>query len=85
MIIVNSQKNPTLEIIKNAQLKIIDALVSINIHIVNSTKKELLIGLNWFFKYKADLILIENKLKFKIQGRKFEVKIINNISSNIKI
>ena len=65
MITVNGQKNPTLRIVENVQLKIMDALVLINIHIVDSTKEKLLIGLNWFSKYKADLILIENKLKFK--------------------
>src|SRR6266540_292609 len=46
MVTVNGQKSPTLGIVENAQLKIIDALVSINIHIVNSTKEELLIGSN---------------------------------------
>ena len=46
MVIVNDQKSPTLGIVENTQFKIMDALVSINIHIVDSTKKELLIGLN---------------------------------------
>ncbi len=85
MITVNSQKSPTLGIVENAQLKIMDALVFINIYIVDSTKEELLIGSNWFSKYKADLILTENKLKFEAQGRKFEVKIINTTSSNAKV
>src|SRR6266508_2630815 len=85
MVTVNGQKNPTLEIVENAQLKIMDALVPINIHIIDSTKEELLIGSNWFSKYKADLILTENKLKFEAQGRKFEVKIINTTSSNAKV
>ncbi len=62
-----------------------DALVPINLHIVDSTKEELLIRLNWFSKYKADLILTKNKLKFKSQRRKFEVKIINTTSSNAKV
>ncbi len=57
----------------------------INIYIVDSTKEKLLIGSNQFFKYKADLILTENKLKFEVQERKFEVKIINTISSNAKV
>ncbi len=46
MVIINGEKNPTLEIVENAQLKIMDALVPINFHIVDSTKKELLIGSN---------------------------------------
>src|SRR6266542_3505629 len=62
-----------------------DVLVPINIHIVDSTKEELLIGSNWFSKYKADLILTENKLKFEAQERKFKVKIINTTSSNAKV
>src|SRR6266542_4696694 len=85
MVTVNGQKSLTLGIVENAQLKIMDALVPINIHIVDSTKEELLIGSNWFFKYKADLILTENKLKFEAQGRKFKVKIINTTSSNAKV
>ncbi len=85
MVTVNGQKSLTLRIVENAQLKIMDALVSINIHIVDSTKEEFLIGSNQFSKYKADLILTENKLKFEAQKRKFEVKIINITSSNAKI
>ncbi len=46
MIIVNGQKSPTLGIVENTQLKIMDALVPINIHIVDLTKEELLIGSN---------------------------------------
>ncbi len=85
MVTINSQKSPTLEIVENIQLKIMDILVSINIHIVDSTKEKLLIGSNWFFKYKVDLILTENKLKFEAQKRKFKVKIINTTSSNVKV
>ncbi len=66
MVTVNDQKSPTLGIVENAQFKIMDALVPINIHIVDSTKEELLIGSNWFSKYKADLILTKNKLKFEV-------------------
>ncbi len=65
MVIINSQRSPTLRIVKNIQFKIMNVLISINIHIVNLTKKELLIKLNWFAKYKADLILNEIKLKFQ--------------------
>ncbi len=46
MVTVNGQKSPTLGIVENVQLKIIDVLVFINIHIVDSIKKELLIGSN---------------------------------------
>ncbi len=46
MVIVNSQKSLTLEIVENVQLKIMDTLVSINIYIVDSTKEKLLIGSN---------------------------------------
>ncbi len=85
MITVNSLKSPTLGIVENAQLKIMNTLVPINIYIVDSTKEKLLIGSNQFSKYKADLILIRNKLKFEAQERKFEVKIINTTSSNAKV
>ena len=46
MVTVNGQKSPTLRIVENVQLKIIDALVLINIHIIDSTKEKLLIGSN---------------------------------------
>ncbi len=62
-----------------------NVLIPINIHIIDSTKEKLLIGSNWFSKYKADLILTENKLKFEAQRRKFKVKIINTTSSNAKV
>jgi len=46
MITVNGQKSLILGIVKNVQLKIMDALVLINIYIVDSTKEKLLIGSN---------------------------------------
>jgi len=46
MITVNSQRSSTLEIVENVQLKIIDALVSINIYIIDLAKEKLFIGLN---------------------------------------
>ncbi len=46
MVIVNSQKSPTLGIVENAQLKIMDVWIPINIHIIDLTKEELLIGSN---------------------------------------
>src|SRR6266496_6814559 len=46
MVTVDGQKSLTLGIVENAQLKIMDALVPINIYIVDSTKEELLIGSN---------------------------------------
>jgi len=50
---------------ENANLRILDVQVSINIHIMDSNKEKLLIGSNWLAKYKADLILSKNKLKFQ--------------------
>ncbi len=46
MITINDQKNPAIGIIKNANLRILDAQVLINIYIVDSNKEELLIGSN---------------------------------------
>ena len=46
MVTVNSQKSLTLGIVENAQLKIMDALVPINIYIVDLMKEEFLIGSN---------------------------------------
>src|SRR6266540_1993325 len=46
MVTINDEKSPTLGIVENAQLKIMDALVPINLHIIDSTKEEFLIGSN---------------------------------------
>src|SRR6266542_5783992 len=77
MVTIDGKKSPSIGIVENAGLKILDVKVPINIHIVDSTKKELLLGSNWFAKYKADLILSENLLKFQMEGKKFQVKIVN--------
>src|SRR6266536_1112326 len=77
MITIDGKKSPSIGIVENAGLKILDIKVLINIHIVDLTKEELLLGSNWFAKYKADLILSENLLKFQAEGKKFQVKIVN--------
>ena len=64
MVTIDEKKSSSIGIVENAGLKILDVKVLINIHIVDSTKEELLLGSNWFTKYKADLILSENLLKF---------------------
>ncbi len=64
MVTIDGKRSPSIGIVENVGLKILDVRVSINIYIVDSTKEELLLGSNWFAKYKADLILSENLLKF---------------------
>ena len=64
IVTIDGKKSQSIEIVENAGLKILDVKVPVNIHIVDSTKEELLLGSNWFAKYKADLILSENLLKF---------------------
>src|SRR6266542_1465857 len=85
MVTIDEKKSPSIGIVKNAGLKILDIRVSINIHIVDSTKEELLLGSNWFAKYKADLILSENLLKFQAEGKKFQVKIVNTPAKSLVI
>ncbi len=82
MVTIDGKKSPSIGIVENAGLKILDVRVPINIHIVDSTKKELLLGSNWFAKYKADLILNENLLKFQAEGKKFQVKIVNTLAKS---
>jgi len=83
MVIINGQKSLMVGIMENANFRILDTQVLINIHIIDSNKEELLIGSNWIAKYKADLILSENKLKFQTQERKFEVKIMNTLTREL--
>ncbi len=85
MVTINGKKSPSIGIVENARLKILDVKVPINIHIMDSTKEELLLGLNWFAKYKADLILSENLLKFQAEGKKFQVKIVNTLTKSLII
>ncbi len=82
MVTIDEKKSLSIGVVENAGLKILDVRVSINIYIVDSTKKELLLGLNWFAKYKADLILSENLLKFQAEGKKFQVKIVNTLTKS---
>ena len=77
MVIIDGKRSLSIKVVENTGLKILDIKVLINIHIVDLTKEELLLGSNWFVKYKADLILSENLLKFQAEGKKFQVKIVN--------
>ena len=83
MVTIDGKKSPSIGIVENAGLKILDVKVPINIHIVDSIKKELLLGSNWFAKYKADLILSKNLLKFQMEGKKFQVKIVNTPAKSL--
>ncbi len=80
MVTIDGKRSPSIGVVENAGLKILDIRVPINIHIVDLTKEKLLLRLNWFAKYKADLILSENLLKFQAKGKKFQVKIVNTLT-----
>ena len=82
MVIIDGKKSPSIRVVENVGLKILNVRVPINIHIMDSTKEELLLGSNWFVKYKADLILSENLLKFQAESKKFQVKIVNTLTKS---
>src|SRR6266542_3432364 len=82
MVTIDGKRSPSIGVVENAGLKILDIRVPINIHIVDLTKEKLLLRLNWFAKYKADLILSENLLKFQAKGKKFQVKIVNTLTKS---
>ncbi len=46
MVTIDGKKSPSIGIVENVGLKILDIRVPINIHIVDSTKEELLLELN---------------------------------------
>ena len=46
MVTIDGKKSPSIGIVENAGLKILDVRVPINIHIVDSTKEKLLLGSN---------------------------------------
>ncbi len=56
---INNQKNLTIKIIENTNLRIIDIIILINIYIVNSIKKKLFIESNQFVKYKINQIYLK--------------------------
>ena len=75
LIAANGGRNQALGVIKDANLRIKDVKVPINIYVRESSEESLLIGATWFKRYEADMMLSANRLLFVAQGRKFETKI----------
>src|SRR5688572_30873537 len=85
LILANGGKNVALGLIKDANLRIGDNKVPINIHVRESTEESLLIEGSWFKRYKADLLLSKNKLTFKANERDCEIKIYEKNPKQVSI
>ena len=85
LIAANRGRNQALEVIKDANLRIKDVKVPINIYVRESSEESLLIGATWFKRYEADMMLSANRLLFVAQKRKFETKIYEGNPKDISI
>jgi len=78
LITIDGKKNYTCGIVEEANIKIVDVMVSMNIHIVDSKDETFLIGGDWLSRYQADLSYEKKEVTFKVQERKITVKLITN-------
>src|ERR1043166_5641721 len=85
LIAANGGRNQALGVIKDANLRIKDVKVLINIYVRESSEESLLIGATWFKRYEANMMLSANRLLFVAQGRKFETKIYEGNPKNVSI
>src|SRR5687768_4785691 len=71
-------------IIEQAKLKIRDDMIPVDIHVVEMPihKENFLIGSNWFNKYSANVLLNNRRVDFKVNGRKYTIKIV--LTGNVK-
>src|SRR3989337_2382211 len=72
---INGAKNVTLGTLIQANLKVAGQLTPIDIQVIKSEDQELLIGANWLLKYKANLMLDDEKVTFKVDGKPIEIKL----------
>src|ERR1043165_1443392 len=78
LITVDGKKNRTCGVAEEANIKIADAMVPMNIHIADSKDETFLIGGDWLNRYQADLSYGKKEVTFKAQGRKITVKLTTN-------
>src|ERR1044072_7396824 len=78
LITVDGKKNRTYGVAEEANIKIADAMVPMNIHIVDSKDETFLIEGDWLNRYQADLSYGKKEVTFKAQGRKITVKLTTN-------
>src|ERR1044072_1960888 len=78
LITVDGKKNRTCGVAEEANIKIADAIVPMNIHIVDLKDETFLIGGDWLNRYQADLSYGKKEVTFKAQGRKITVKLTTN-------
>src|ERR1043166_8273261 len=85
LIAANGERNQALEVIKDANLRIKDIKVLINIYIRESSEESLLIEATWFKRYEADIMFSANRLLFVAQKKKYETKIYEGNPKDVTI
>src|ERR1044071_5261694 len=78
LITVDGKKNRTCGVVEEANIKIANAVVPMNIHIVDSKDETFLIRGDWLNRYQADLSYGKKEVTFKAQGKKITVKLTTN-------
>src|SRR6266540_5381142 len=73
MVTIDGQKQGIVGELDEVDVYIADARTTINMYIVGSITKTLLLGINWIMKYRSDILGSIKKLRFVYQGKPMEV------------
>src|ERR1043165_5912564 len=85
LITVDGKKNKTCRVAEEASIKIADAAVPMNIHITDFKDEAFLIRGDWLNRYQADISYSKKEITFRVQGRKFTVKLTTIINGKQKV
>ena len=72
---IANEKTKIIRKISNAPLVIVNIKTPIDIHVIKSDRKTLLVGIDWMEKYKADILLTKKIMAMEIDGQQYQTPI----------
>src|SRR6266511_1183042 len=85
VVAIDSIKQKSLESAGLVTVKVIDQPTQVEMQIVQSKDQVVILAIDWIQKYKAVIDMNEERITFRVDGRKFTTKLVSDVKPQNKV
>ncbi len=85
VVIIDGIKQKSLGSVGLVTVKVIDQSTQVKMQIIQSKDQVVILAMDWIQKYKAVIDMNEERITFRVDGRKFTTKLVSDVKSQNKV
>ncbi len=82
VVAIDSIKQKSLGSAGLVTVKVMDQLTQVEMQIVQSKDQVVILAMDWIQKYKAVIDMNEERIIFRVDGRKFTIKLVSDVQAS---